>query len=48
MMIFDIYSDFMASFGSIVMIGVLLLNLFVINKVELIYRDQSIGEGGYK
>lgn len=48
MMIFDIYSDFMASFGSLVMIGVLLLNLFVINKVELIYRDQSIGEGGYK
>lgn len=48
MMIFDIYSDFMASFGSLVMIGVLLLNLFVISKVEHIYRDQSIGEGGYK
>lgn len=48
MMIFDIYSNFMASFGSLVMICVLLLNLFVINKVEHIYRDQTIGEGGYK
>ena len=47
-MINDIYTNFMASFGSLVMIGVLLLNLFVINKVEIIYRDQTIGEGGYK
>jgi hypothetical protein len=47
-MISDIYTDFMASFGSFIMIGVLVMNLFVIKKVETIYRDQSIGEGGYK
>ena len=47
-MIPDIYKEFMASFGSIVMIGVILMNLFIIKKVETIYRDQSIGEGGYK
>lgn len=47
-MIPDIYSDFMASFGTIVMIGVIVMNLLVIKKVETIYRDQSIGEGGYK
>jgi len=44
----DIYVDFMSSFGSIVMIGILLMNLFIIKKVETIYRDQNIGEGGYK
>lgn len=48
MMILDIYNNFMTSFGSIVMIIVLMINLFVIKKVETIYRDQSIGEGGYK
>ena len=47
-MIPDIYSDFMGSFGTIVMIGVIVMNLLVIRKVETIYRDQSIGEGGYK
>jgi len=47
-MIPDIYNNYMASFGSLVMIGVLLINLFVIKKVETIYRDQSIGEGGYR
>jgi len=47
-MISDIYAGFMASFGSIVMIGVLLMNLFIIKKVETIYRDQSIGESGYR
>lgn len=47
-MILEIYTDFMASFGSLVMIGVLVMNLLVIKKVETIYRDQSIGEGGYK
>ena len=47
-MIPDIYTDYMASFGSIVMIGVLVMNLFIIKKVETIYRDQSIGEGGYR
>lgn len=47
-MIPDIYNDFMGSFGTIVMIGIIVMNLFVIKKVEMIYRDQSIGEGGYK
>ncbi|MFA6777409.1 MAG: hypothetical protein WCR80_03085 [Bacilli bacterium] len=46
-MIEDIYNNFMLSFGSIVMIIVLTINLIVIKKVETIYRDQSIGEGGY-
>jgi len=47
-MILEIYTDFMASFGSLIMVGVLVMNLLVIKKVEAIYRDQSIGEGGYK
>lgn len=47
-MISDIYTNFMASFGTLIMIGVLVMNLLVIKKVETIYRDQSIGEGGYK
>ena len=47
-MIPDIYTNYMASFGSLVMIGVLVMNLFIIKKVETIYRDQSIGEGGYR
>ena len=47
-MIPDIYNDFMGSFGTIVMIGIIIMKLFVIKKVEMIYRDQSIGEGGYK
>lgn len=47
-MIPDIYSEFMNSFGTIVMIIVLAINLFVIKKVETIYRDQNIGEGGYR
>lgn len=47
-MIPDIYSNFMSSFGSIVMIGIIVMNLFIIKKVEMIYRDQNIGEGGYK
>lgn len=48
LMIPDIYADYMASFGLVVMIGVLIMNGFVIKKVENIYRDQSIGEGGYR
>lgn len=47
-MIPDIYINYMASFGSAVMIGVLIMNLVIIKKVEIIYRDQSIGEGGYR
>ena len=48
LMIPDIYNGFMKSFGSIVMIVLLLINLLVISKVEMIYRNQSIGEEGYK
>ena len=47
-MISDIYVDFMASFGKFVLIGLLVMNLFIIKKVEKIYRDQNIGEGGYR
>ena len=47
-MISDIYVDFMASFGKFVLIGLLIMNLFIIKKVERIYRDQNIGEGGYR
>lgn len=48
LMIPDIYTNFMNSFGRMVMIFMIILNLFVIKKVEMVYRDQSIGEGGYK
>lgn len=48
LMIPDIYLDYMKSFGSIVMAIIIGINLFIIKKTELIYRDQSIGEGGYK
>lgn len=47
-MIPDIYHNFMNSFGSIIMVFVLIMNLFIIKKVELVYRDQAIGEGGYR
>lgn len=46
LMINDIYKDFMASFGTMMMIIVILINLVIIKKVEKIYRDQAIGEGG--
>lgn len=48
MMISDIYAGYMASFGSIVMAIIIGINLIIIKKTEAIYRDQSIGEGGYK
>lgn len=47
-MIPDIYMEFMASFGSIVMIVLISIIQTVTKKVESIYRDQSIGEGGYQ
>lgn len=47
LMIPDIYSDYMSSFGSVVMIVIIFINLIIIKKIELIYRNQSIGEGGY-
>lgn len=44
----DIYISFMNSFGSIVMAVIMLINLFIINKVEKVYSDLSIGEEGYR
>lgn len=44
----DIYISFMQSFGSFVMIGILIINLFIINKIEKVYSDLSIGEEGYR
>lgn len=46
-MIPTIYLDFMKSIGNAVMIGIVIVNLFIINKVEKTYRNQNIGEGGY-
>lgn len=45
-MIPDIYLDFMNSFGKFILIGIFIVNILVIKKVESIYRDQTIGEGG--
>lgn len=47
-MIPDIYHGFMDSFGLYVMSMILLINLFIIKKVELIFRNQEIGEKGYE
>ena len=44
----DIYLAFMNSFGSMVMAIIMLINLFIINKVEKVYSDLSIGEEGYR
>ena len=48
LMIPDIYADLMTSFGSLVMGIIIAANLFIIKKVEGLYRDQSIGEEGVK
>lgn len=47
LMIPEIYLDFMNSFGSVILTIVCIINILVIKKVELIYRNQNIGEGGY-
>ena len=44
----DIYLSFMNSFGSMVMAIIILINLFIINKIEKVYSDLSIGEEGYR
>ena len=44
----DIYLSFMNSFGSMIMAIIILINLFIINKVEKVYSDLSIGEEGYR
>lgn len=43
----QLYNDFMNSFGNIVMSIIIFINLLVIYKVEQIYSDLNISEGGY-
>lgn len=43
-----IYIAFMNSFGFPVMLGIFIVNLFIINKIEKMYSDLSIGEEGYR
>ncbi len=45
-MIPTIYFEFMKGFGNYVLSIIIIINLLVIKKVENIYRDQNIGEGG--
>lgn len=44
----DVYLSFMNSFGSIVMVIIFIINLFIIAKIEKVYSDLSIGEDGYR
>ena len=48
LMIPTIYEDYMNSFGTILMIIIIIANLVIIKKIESVYRDDSVGEGGYK
>ena len=45
-MIPDIYVGYMQDMGNYIMFGVIIVNMFVIKKVEGIYRNQDIGDGG--
>lgn len=45
-MIPDIYIGYMNDMGNYIMFGVIVVNMFVIRKVEGIYRNQDIGDGG--
>lgn len=45
-MIADIYIEYMTAWGNYIMFAVIGLNLFIISKVEGIYRNQDIGDGG--
>lgn len=45
-MISDIYTEYMNAWGNYVMFAVIGLNLYIISKVEGIYRNQDIGDGG--
>lgn len=45
-MIPDIYSGYMETMGNYIMFGVIIANMYVIKKVESIYRNQDIGDGG--
>lgn len=45
-MISDIYRAYMQAWGNYVMFGVIAINLMVISKVEGLYRNQDIGDGG--
>ncbi len=44
----DIYNAYMNSFGLITMVSIIIVNLFIINKIENIYNDLSIGEEAHK
>lgn len=48
LMIPSIYMDYMNSFGTTIMIFIIIANLIIIKRIENVYRDDSIGEGGYK
>lgn len=42
----DIYIGYMEDMGNYIMFGVILVNMYVIKKIEGIYRNQDIGDGG--
>lgn len=48
MMIPTIYGAYMNSFGKWVMTVIFIINTGIIKKIEAIYRNQTIGEGGSK
>lgn len=43
----ELYNSFMSSFGNYVMSAIIFINLIIIYKVEKIYSDLNISEGGY-
>lgn len=45
-MIPEIYVQYMNEWGNFIMFGVIAVNLYIISKVEGIYRNQDIGDGG--
>lgn len=45
-MITDIYVEYMNAWGNYIMFAIIAINLYVISKVEGIYRNQDIGDGG--
>lgn len=45
-MIPEIYVEYMTEWGNFIMFGVVAVNLYIISKVEGIYRNQDIGDGG--
>lgn len=45
-MIPDIYIEYMNAWGNYMMFVIIAINLYIISKVEGIYRNQDIGDGG--